>query len=67
MQASPDDQSLRLLRAAGVTYVVVAREWATPARLAHLQVWEAELQQLFVDQDTLVYRLTEVTRSASAR
>jgi hypothetical protein len=57
MQGFPDDQSLRLLRDAGVSYVVVDRTWVTPAHLRRLRDREADLQQAFTDEDALVYWL----------
>jgi hypothetical protein len=55
MQAFPDDQSLRLLRAAGTSYIVVDRAWATPERRGRLH--DRHFTLLFTDDAVLVYQL----------
>ncbi len=56
VQAFPTEESIRLLREAGATYLVVDREYLETRGEADLEGW-ADLELLFRDEEALVYRL----------
>ena len=57
MRGFPSITSVRRLREAGVTFVVVDRSWLTPEAQGWMAEWSAELEPVFQGRDHVVYEL----------